>query len=232
MAEADTALGAIKSVGTAPPDIGAKAQMAPILAAGVDLARRLLFIISGALAVLVLILAISEWREQGNFSALAQREIALIDAGASGDEDVPHGLSEAVQSLHRAALAPEAPVAPGDAAAIKPMVELAIRHPLLTAEQRADLTGPCASLPAPGVADRGAILDRCAATLETILRPRDRAATHDNIQALAKTMTDERTAYRAFWIQVAQLILINLLLPILTALLGYVFGTQQGAKPN
>lgn len=46
-------------------------------------------------------------------------------------------------------------------------------------------------------------------------------------KALLETAFQQQKDTRAFYIQIAQLILLNLLLPILTALLGYVFGSRQ-----
>ncbi len=36
----------------------------------------------------------------------------------------------------------------------------------------------------------------------------------------------ERQSFREFWLRMVQMVLLNVLLPVLTALLGYVFGTQ------
>ena len=47
---------------------------------------------------------------------------------------------------------------------------------------------------------------------------------------LAKQLGEQRAAFRAFWLQMAQLILLNLLLPLLTALLGYIFGATQASS--
>jgi hypothetical protein len=43
----------------------------------------------------------------------------------------------------------------------------------------------------------------------------------------AKDAHDHRQAFRLFWLQAAQLVLLNLLLPLLTALLGYIFGSRE-----
>jgi hypothetical protein len=42
----------------------------------------------------------------------------------------------------------------------------------------------------------------------------------------------ERASFRTYWLSLIQMVLLNVLLPVLTALLGYVFGTTQarGAK--
>ncbi len=41
-----------------------------------------------------------------------------------------------------------------------------------------------------------------------------------------RLVASERAAFRAFWLDMVQMVLVNVLLPVLTALLGYVFGTQ------
>lgn len=41
-----------------------------------------------------------------------------------------------------------------------------------------------------------------------------------------RLIAGERAAFRAFWLEMVQMVLVNVLLPVLTALLGYVFGTQ------
>lgn len=42
----------------------------------------------------------------------------------------------------------------------------------------------------------------------------------------------QRAAFRTFWLELTKTILLNVLLPVLTALLGYVFGTTQSAARN
>ncbi|MES2040080.1 MAG: hypothetical protein V4495_19870 [Pseudomonadota bacterium] len=49
-------------------------------------------------------------------------------------------------------------------------------------------------------------------------------------QDLLKAYLDATNATRDFWLKIAQMILVNLILPVLTALLGYVFGSKQASK--
>ena len=42
-----------------------------------------------------------------------------------------------------------------------------------------------------------------------------------------RLVSAERASFRSFWLGLTQMILLNVLLPVLTALLGYVFGTAQ-----
>ncbi len=62
-------------------------------------------------------------------------------------------------------------------------------------------------------------------------------ATAEEVSKLAQSLTDlqvalkeERDSYREHWADFNQLALLNLLLPVLTAILGYVFGSRQGAS--
>ena len=50
------------------------------------------------------------------------------------------------------------------------------------------------------------------------------------INKLAQTLDSQRSSFRTFWFDTLQLILLNILFPILTALLGYVFGTSRSSR--
>jgi hypothetical protein len=52
-----------------------------------------------------------------------------------------------------------------------------------------------------------------------------------DIQELSRQIADAKQAQRTFWMQFSQMILLNLLLPVLTAILGYVFGASN-ATPS
>ncbi|KDM93376.1 hypothetical protein [Photobacterium galatheae] len=65
--------------------------------------------------------------------------------------------------------------------------------------------------------------------LETI-KATSQALTTEQLQkidALSTSYATQRTEFRAFWFDTLQLILLNVLFPTLTALLGYVFGTSK-----
>jgi hypothetical protein len=49
-------------------------------------------------------------------------------------------------------------------------------------------------------------------------------------QDLLKAYQDVANASREFWIKLGQMILLNLVLPVLTALLGYVFASRSIQK--
>ncbi len=48
------------------------------------------------------------------------------------------------------------------------------------------------------------------------------------VKEMIDRLDAERKAFREFWLQFAQMALLNLLLPVLTAILGYVFGSREG----
>ena len=54
----------------------------------------------------------------------------------------------------------------------------------------------------------------------------------DAATASATAMLEHRKNLQQFWLQAAQLILLNLLLPLLTALFGYIFGRQQTERSS
>jgi hypothetical protein len=54
----------------------------------------------------------------------------------------------------------------------------------------------------------------------------------DATKSLLTTIGTAQQDTRDFMMKVSQLILISILLPILTALLGYIFGTQQSGSPK
>lgn len=76
-------------------------------------------------------------------------------------------------------------------------------------------------------------LQRCMNILDDVRQAALEAASSTTNAEVAGTAADkfsaQRQTFHAFWLQAAQLVLLNLLLPILTALLGYIFGSQQRA---
>jgi len=47
--------------------------------------------------------------------------------------------------------------------------------------------------------------------------------------ARLQSVAEQRGTFRTFWLEMTEKILLNVFLPVLTALLGYVFGTTQAA---
>ena len=68
---------------------------------------------------------------------------------------------------------------------------------------------------------------RAAARRAALLLPTPGAQARLQQQELLHAYLDAINSTREFWARIAQLILLNLLLPVLTALLGYVFGSSR-----
>jgi hypothetical protein len=102
--------------------------------------------------------------------------------------------------------------------------------PSLTSTQRTQLN-QCVPLPTDSA--RGQKLDQCLAVVDDVRQAALRVSASTAIAQIAaessQKMLDQRQSLHAFWIQGAQLILLNLLLPLLTALFGYIFGTQHAS---
>jgi len=103
--------------------------------------------------------------------------------------------------------------------------------PSLTGTQKTQLN-QC--LPLPTDASRSEKLGQCVAIVENVRQAAlGTAASTMTAQMAGESVgkiQDQRQSLHTFWIQVAQLILLNLLLPLLTALFGYIFGTQQATS--
>lgn len=54
-------------------------------------------------------------------------------------------------------------------------------------------------------------------------------STFSQQKEIIRSLQEEKENYRDFIIQLSQMILLNLLLPILTAVLGYIFGSREGS---
>jgi hypothetical protein len=206
---ATTAAAAIAGAGVTPPPSDVSARLDPRTAAGVDLAKWTLWIIGGTIALLVILLLVGEIRQSKFAAATNEQQLALVSARSQAGDP---RLTTVVAMLRRAAIDPVwKPPAPDVADA-----------------QRAVLEKTCMPLPLATVVDRPAILERCALTLETLLSPDASLSVRIGfVEAMQRSLAEERAAQRAFWLQVAQLVLVNLLLPILTGLLGYIFGTRS-----
>ena len=160
----------------------------------------------------------------------ASNKIVELTLPATAPATEDKQLSGVNSLLRQAAANPALVLPPVEIGNAQSLIDKALKLPAITSEQKASLDKKCIPLPQRTAKDRTATLEGCAATLATVF-----ASTTPDTQRLAlikvlqKAQAEERTARRAFWMQIAQLVLINLLLPILTALLGYIFGTRQAS---
>ncbi len=111
------------------------------------------------------------------------------------------------------------------------VLRVAGRLPSLSDVQREQLKR---CIPLPTDSTRNEAVDRCVEILERIDREALGALATTSSAGIAGDFAgrlhEQRQGLHQFWIQAAQLILLNLLLPLLTALFGYIFGRQNGAE--
>ena len=201
-------------------------KMGELAAAGVDLAKIVMAMISGAALILIFMALKAESTEMAASNRAFELALATLPSATLAAENKQ--LSGVVTLLRQAAIDPVLVLPPVEIENARSLIDKAVNLPAITSEQKSGLDKKCIPLPLRTAKDRASILERCAATLETVFA----SATPDAqrlavIKELQKAQAEERTARRAYWMQIAQLVLINLLLPILTALLGYIFGTRQ-----
>lgn len=204
-------------------------QMPPVIDAGVRLTRLVLYIAAGSIVLLIAYLIsmdlvigsdihksydhiLNPSRIGSEFYTLGRLEQLSIDLNAARKDPITKLTADSLQN----------------AESILKMVDTL---PSVTATQKDQLN---ACIPLPQGESRNEKLDRCNSILEAIRQAALEAASGaTNAQvasdSVAKT-NEHRQNLHTFWIQAAQLILLNLLLPLLTALFGYIFGTQQAQK--
>lgn len=59
--------------------------------------------------------------------------------------------------------------------------------------------------------------------IDALATPGGTTLNQDNLNSLLKENAD----FREFWLKIFQMVLLNVLLPVLTALLGYIFGSSK-----
>jgi hypothetical protein len=84
--------------------------------------------------------------------------------------------------------------------------------------------------PQPAGGDTYAKIPNCIRIMETLRETVGGSIDIDRLRVLrdfTKDIHENHQSLRTFWISAAQLVLVNVLLPLLTALLGYIFGRQS-----
>lgn len=200
--------------------------LAPEAAAGVKLAKYVLAIVAGTI---VLLLAHLFWTAGSARDGIAKvnEQVYLQMRGASAAVDLAR-LDSMIAALEAGAAATTA--APVSLAADMEMLASALVAAKVATERQKVTLAACVPFPST---DRPLQLGDCADLLRTMRSAAAAAGANlDKIRVItefAKTVDEQNRGYQAFWLQVAQLLLLNLLLPLLTGLFGYIFGTQ-GAR--
>ena len=209
---------------SAPPAIAVGAGPMPaVAAAGVQLAKIVLAIAAGAIVILMTYLVWMDGSIADNVAGVYKQVLNPSRIGSA--LYTSDRLEQFAADLNAARADAKLAATQRDQEAVKMLVEL----PSLSSAQKAQLN-QC--VPLPTDASRNDKLGRCIALAEDIrqaaLGTASSAATAQMAAESAGKIQDQRQSLHQFWIQAAQLILLNLLLPLLTALFGYIFGTQQG----
>ncbi|HLF73713.1 MAG TPA: hypothetical protein VI524_05180 [Anaerolineales bacterium] len=73
-------------------------------------------------------------------------------------------------------------------------------------------------------------LSRIQTNYVEALGPAQSVEAVNTVREFTLQIEEQRKAFREFWLQLTQMILLNLMLPVLTAILGYIFGSKGGGQ--
>jgi hypothetical protein len=206
-------------------------QMSPTVFVGFKLAKLMLLITSGSILLFVLYLFCMEWmigsdvrgayqkalnpdRVGAELLTVTEFEKWSADLGSARKNPASTWTTEALQNAQNT---------------IKLINEL----PSVSEDKKARLKD-CVPPPPASDTSRDSKIDSCIeilgglrqAALAAVAATTDAKVAADS----AGKIGEQRQSLHTFWVQAAQLVLLNLLLPLLTALFGYIFGTQQAPK--
>lgn len=202
------------------------------------LAQRLLWIVSISIAVLIVYLSILDIMNTRGVTAVIEKAMSLASPHTVFEN--AKGLDTLIGSMDAARQATgtstNSEVFPG----AKLVVDELGRNRFITASQAKRIADCIQQISTPstiGATTHGSEkLDDCLLILTTAKESASaRSLETEKVRLMGEFVKDAQTshqAFRSFWLQVSQLVLLNLLLPVLTALLGYIFGSQQASRPN
>jgi hypothetical protein len=213
----------------APPQINVSAQqMPPTVFVGFKLAKKVLAIAAGSIVLLLLYLFAMEWMIGSDVRQAYKRILSPSRVGAEFQSIAQ--LEKFAADLSDARKNPKVQWTNESLQNGQDLLKLVDELPSITADKKAYLKD-CVPPPPVSDASRDNKLDGCLGILSGIKQAAleaAAAATDEKVAAdSAGKIGEQRQSLHLFWVQVAQLILLNLLLPLLTALFGYIFGTQQ-----
>lgn len=218
----------VQEIDTDPPGLS---DLSPAAAAGFKLAKIVLEYMAVAMVLMLIIIAVVELINSNHEYAM-QDTIAQQTARTATLPDVARleAWRTGLQGL--AATPPVAPTAE-QLAAWRDLYDL-LRINVAVSQSQAQTLSACAQPLAAKLASTQ--LSSCEDLIALLeVEARGAAADLDKIRLLtefSKEVASSHQNTRTFWLQITQLILLNLLLPILTALLGYIFGTHQAPADN
>jgi hypothetical protein len=210
------------------PDTKYVQPLAPVAAAGVDLAKTVLKIVVWAFVGLLVYLFLIDLRDGASQEQVNNQ--VFRQANSEFDGSLLDSIDDTLRALQSGIDDPQSKSLKSDAEAGEALASTLFRDKILSDEQRASLLR---CLPFPDGAERPKLLSACHDMLALARKSAQVLAGNlDKLKLMidfSKTIESERQTFHAFWAQTAQLVLLNLLLPLLTGLFGYIFGTRQGA---
>jgi hypothetical protein len=224
---------AIAAPGAPPPPVpGTQAALEPKTQAGVDLTRIVLRIASATIAILILYLVVMDFRiasDLNNTFQIKNSHGGQSEAGAYAAARIKQ-FSQDLSSANDPAWKADPTSVSYDQSVIDSLAMLPGITPSLKQQLSKCLTDISTAATGAAIAERAKDLPPCIATLDANRQDAiDYAEAVDQSQfaeKAAEELNQQRQSLHQFWLQAAQLVLLNLLLPVLTALLGYTFGQQ------
>ncbi len=200
---------------------------------GLELTKLILGILAGSVIALVLYLGIMDVRESGHVARMYEQVLAFSQPAPLREAD----LAPLRESLAGIGTPPVTAPAAETVARIAHTLD-AVLAKLPMGSAAADALGACRGrfVPQPGMRPlqiTAADMETCGKALEQAANPGTASMDIDRLRLLRDLMKDANDghqALRTFWISAAQLILVNVLLPLLTAMLGYIFGRAASGK--
>lgn len=216
-----------------PPAVaGVSAQvMPPVAAAGVKLAC---IVLSIAVTTIILLLGYLSWMDYKIGADVRTTYDRVIDPSGAGAEYINFGRLERLsQDLEKARADPALVL---DAAAVENAQSVLKTVNALSSVPQEQKDQLKACIPPPTDPKAREALVPCLQILSDLHAAILAASSSAMLAGIANSAVDKlgehREKFHAFWIQAAQLLLLNLLLPLLTALFGYIFGTQQAQRSS
>jgi hypothetical protein len=203
-------------------------DMPPVAAAGVMLAKVVLSIAGGSILILMAYLV---WMDGSIADNVAGAYKQVLNPSRVGSEFYTlDRLAQLASDLNAARDNPKQVLSKESGQKDQEVIGMLGELPSLGSTQKAQLN-QC--VPLPTDSSRNEKLGQCIALVDNVRQSALSAAASTSTAQMAAEaagkIQDQRQSLHQFWIQAAQLLLLNLLLPLLTALFGYIFGTQQGS---
>ena len=214
-----------------PPVKGLTASMDPKAAAGIQLSKIVLGLMAGALFFFWVYLFCMEFIINQDLGRMYGQ---IVNPNRIGSEVHVFGQIETmIADVQNLASSPDAKFSAAAQSNVDKVAEMVGSLRSVSATDKSTILA-CRDL--PSVEDRPGLAARCVGALESIrtaaIEASSGVADAEIVGKFAAQAIQQRDSFHAFWIQAAQLVLLNLLLPLLTGLFGYIFGTSQSARTD